>query len=298
MYTKPPAKKNTTRKSAGKKRTFSKAKKGKVYIPAYKVIMLCASIIAVCMALLLFTTVKEDSPNKEAPAISQRFDENENKPEQLKTNDEKQKADEPVKHETEKSKPQVEKPNVDKKQKVEEKVKTEGGKQKVEEKVKPKNEEKQKPQNKKFNFPPARSNAQLIFVFDDGGQNNAHLDKFLTLPFPITVAVLPQLANSVSAAQKVRASGNELMLHQPMQALNSSTNPGPGALTPDMDEAQIITQLFVNINQIGPVAGMNNHEGSLITANADQMSYVMKACSDEGIYFLDSRTNVETKKWR
>ena len=64
---------------------------------------------------------------------------------------------------------------------------------------------------------------------------------------------------------------------------------------PDMSEDEIRVLLFQNINEIAPVTGMNNHEGSLITANAEQMSYVMKACSDEGIYFLDSRTNVETK---
>lgn len=147
----------------------------------------------------------------------------------------------------------------------------------------------------KFNFPAAKNKAQLIFVFDDGGQNIQHLNKFLELPFPITVAVLPQITHSKESAQMVRKSGNELILHQPMQSVNASINPGPGAITPQMSENQVISTLFTNINEIGPIEGMNNHEGSAITADAEMMSIIMKIASEEGIFFLDSRTNVETK---
>ena len=135
----------------------------------------------------------------------------------------------------------------------------------------------------------------MIFVFDDGGQNLAHLKPFLDLPFPITVAVLPQITHSKETAAQVRKSGNEVILHQPMQSVNASVNPGPGAIKPDMTENQIKTLLFQNINEIGPVAGMNNHEGSGITADAEKMAIVLQFASQEGIYFLDSRTNVETK---
>ncbi len=150
-------------------------------------------------------------------------------------------------------------------------------------------------QIEKYNFPAAKNNAQLIFVFDDGGQNLSQLSPFLKLPFPITVAVLPQLAHSREAANQIRDSGNEVILHQPMQAVNASVNPGPGAIKPDMTESQIISTLFQNITELGPIAGMNNHEGSAITADAEKMAVVMKMCSQEGIYFLDSRTNSETQ---
>ena len=144
-------------------------------------------------------------------------------------------------------------------------------------------------------IPQAAPGAKLVIIFDDGGQNLNQLEKCVSLPFPVTVAVLPRLAHSKEAAVRVRASGKELILHQPMQSVNQNVNPGEGAIKPGMSEDEIRALLFQNINEIAPVTGMNNHEGSLITANAEQMSYVMKACSDEGIYFLDSRTNVETK---
>ena len=167
--------------------------------------------------------------------------------------------------------------------------------QKVQETSKPDETKKIEKKADKFDFPLAKNHAQLIFVFDDGGQNLAHLESFLKLPIPITIAVLPRLVHSVESAQKIRNSGNELILHQPMQALNPKVNPGPGAITPQMSEDEIIATLFYNINEIGPIAGMNNHEGSAITADAEKMAVILKMANEEGIYFLDSRTNSETK---
>ena len=146
-----------------------------------------------------------------------------------------------------------------------------------------------------YNFPSAVNGAQLVFLFDDGGQNLNQLQKFLELPFPITVAVLPRLAHSAESAKAVRAAGKELMLHQPMQAVNSSVNPGPGAIKPEMSEDEIKNTLFYNINELAPIAGLNNHEGSAITADAEKMEIILKVAESQGIYFLDSRTNVNTQ---
>lgn len=184
----------------------------------------------------------------------------------------------------------------DKNQKVQETSKSQKSQsQKKSESLEPVETQKNERKTNKFDFPLAKNHAQLIFVFDDGGQNLAHLESFLKLPIPITIAVLPRLVHSVESAQKIRNSGNELILHQPMQALNSKVNPGPGAITPQMSEDEIIATLFYNINEIGPIAGMNNHEGSAITADAEKMAVILKMANEEGIYFLDSRTNSETK---
>lgn len=184
----------------------------------------------------------------------------------------------------------------DKNQKVPETSKSQKSQnQKKSESLEPVETQKNERKTNKFDFPLAKNHAQLIFVFDDGGQNLAHLESFLKLPIPITIAVLPRLVHSVESAQKIRNSGNELMLHQPMQALNSKVNPGPGAITPQMSEDEIIATLFYNINEIGPIVGMNNHEGSAITADAEKMAVILKMANEEGIYFLDSRTNSETK---
>ncbi|GMO47361.1 MAG: hypothetical protein Pg6C_09530 [Treponemataceae bacterium] len=143
-------------------------------------------------------------------------------------------------------------------------------------------------------LPNAANGAALIFVFDDAGQNLSHLARFLALPFPITVAVLPRLLYSAEAADRIRAAGKEVILHQPMQALNRAVDPGPGAIFPGMNPEEIKTITQKNIAEIAPIAGMNNHEGSLITESREAMETVLDLCRANGIYFLDSRTTAAT----
>lgn len=134
----------------------------------------------------------------------------------------------------------------------------------------------------------------LVFVFDDGGHNLKDLTPIVNLPFPVTIAVLPGLGYSVRAAELVRQSGKELLLHQPMQAKNLSVDPGPGAIKPGMGYSDIIDLLIDNTNEVGPVVGMNNHEGSLITEDPGAMQAVLEFCRDRGLIFLDSRTTAGT----
>jgi polysaccharide deacetylase 2 family uncharacterized protein YibQ len=148
---------------------------------------------------------------------------------------------------------------------------------------------------KDYTIPPARSGATLVFVFDDGGQNLSDLQHYLNLPFPVDVAVLPQLQHSVESARRVRSSGrHELLLHQPMQARNLSINPGPGAITPSMTTTDIDAVVRKNLAEIGPVSGLNNHEGSLITESQIKVGKVIEICQQQGIFFLDSRTSANT----
>ena len=290
------------RKTSTKKRTSTRKRStsGKVYISPYKTIILCLSVIVLCLVLLLVNTLPKSQKKSEqqdsSASITERFEEDTKKQETEKLSSPEIKLEEKkpeVKTEQKKeskteSKPEPKKEDI-KKQESDKPAVT---KPTPEEK---KPEQQKQPAAKTFGFEKAKKNAQLIFVFDDGGQNLAQLKEFLELPFPITVAVLPQITHSAEAAELVRKSGNEVILHQPMQSVNASINPGPGAITPDMTEAQIIAQLFVNIDQVGPIAGMNNHEGSGITANAEAMEIILKTAEQAGIYFLDSRTNVETQ---
>lgn len=148
----------------------------------------------------------------------------------------------------------------------------------------------------KFNIPPAKNAAKLAFVIDDGGMSVANVKKYTALPFPITVAVLPGLPHTAECAALVRRDGKELMLHQPMQAKNLGINPGPGAITPDMDSWAIQQVIEKNLGELGPgVKGFNNHEGSLITEDKLKMTFIIDLAMQKGLYFLDSRTTSQTQ---
>jgi len=142
---------------------------------------------------------------------------------------------------------------------------------------------------------PVKHRGTIIFIFDDAGHNLKQLEPFLKLPFPCTIAVLPGLEYSREAARRVRAAGKEAILHQPMQAINLSMDPGPGAITQGMSPDQIKATIRKNLAEVGPVSGLNNHEGSLITANRKAMEAVLAVTREKGIYFLDSRTNAATQ---
>ncbi|MBD5404186.1 MAG: divergent polysaccharide deacetylase family protein [Treponema sp.] len=148
-------------------------------------------------------------------------------------------------------------------------------------------------------IPVARPGAKLIVIFDDGGQNLQQLEKCLALPFPVTIAILPKLSYSKAAADKTRAAGKDVMLHQPMQAIARSDgtvpNPGEGALKPDMSLYEIERVVRENIAEIGPVVGLNNHEGSAICEDESRIGAVLTVANDSGIFFLDSRTTSQTR---
>jgi polysaccharide deacetylase 2 family uncharacterized protein YibQ len=133
----------------------------------------------------------------------------------------------------------------------------------------------------------------IAFVLDDAGHNLVDLEPFLRLAQPLGIAVLPGLPNSAKAARRIRAAGKELLLHQPMEALGGQ-DPGPQAIYASMGDREIRAVLERNLAEIGPVAGMNNHQGSKITADERVMRTVLAFCRDHGIYFLDSKTTAES----
>ena len=138
---------------------------------------------------------------------------------------------------------------------------------------------------------PAKKVADVYIVLDDGGHNLNHLQPFLDLEIPLTIAVLPELAYSKESALRITKAGKTLILHQPMQAINLSTDPGPSAIMPEMSADQIRSLLTKNLDSLGIKVGLNNHEGSLITADTYAMKVVMEVCKERGMFFLDSRTN-------
>ena len=141
--------------------------------------------------------------------------------------------------------------------------------------------------------PKPKYRGTLVFIIDDAGNNLQELEPFLRFPGPLTIAVLPGLPHSAEAARRIRAAGKEVFLHQPMEAMGGQA-PGPGAIYAGMTATEIVALLRQNVAEIGPIAGMNNHQGSKITTDQQAMETVLAFCRDQGIYFLDSRTTAET----
>jgi Uncharacterized protein conserved in bacteria len=144
--------------------------------------------------------------------------------------------------------------------------------------------------------PPAKSAEKLgtvVFIIDDAGNNLRELDPFLRVPGPLTIAVLPGLPHSAEAAKRIRAAGKEVFLHQPMEAIGGQ-NPGPGAIYSGMSAGEIRAVLKRNVDEIGPITGMNNHQGSKITMDTAAVETILAFCAENDLLFLDSRTTADT----
>ena len=137
--------------------------------------------------------------------------------------------------------------------------------------------------------PPRPEGGTLVFVIDDAGHNLHELEPFLRFPGPLTIAVLPGLPHSVEAARRIREAGMEVFLHQPMEAVGGE-DPGPGAIYLWMSDEEILEILERNLAEVSPVTGMNNHQGSRITADERIMETVLGFSREHGIHFLDSKT--------
>jgi polysaccharide deacetylase 2 family uncharacterized protein YibQ len=140
---------------------------------------------------------------------------------------------------------------------------------------------------------PSERRGILVFVIDDAGNNLTELDPFLAFPGPLTIAVLPGLPHSVEAARRVRDAKKEVFLHQPMEPLGGQ-DPGPGAIMAGMDDEQVRRIIGKNFNELRPVAGINNHEGSRVTMDPGIMRTVLEFCWENRVHFLDSRTTADT----
>jgi polysaccharide deacetylase 2 family uncharacterized protein YibQ len=145
---------------------------------------------------------------------------------------------------------------------------------------------------------PARAAAGVVrgsmaVVIDDAGYDLQQLEPFLALPGIVTIAVLPGLLHSAEAARMARAAGKPVMLHSPMQPVGAE-EPGPGAITSGMSEERISSELSLQLAEVGPVDGINNHMGSQITADPEAMRAILRVAKSRGLVFLDSKTSADS----
>ncbi|MCF7915526.1 MAG: divergent polysaccharide deacetylase family protein [Spirochaetaceae bacterium] len=144
----------------------------------------------------------------------------------------------------------------------------------------------------KITEPPA-GRGKLYLVIDDVGYNLEQLDNYLDLPIPMTFALLPGLEFSRAAQEQIARSGDEMILHQPIEPLGDE-DPGPGALYVGMQPEEMRKIVNKNLDQLPRVIGVNNHMGSKGTANPELMEALFSVLKGRQLYFLDSRTTADT----
>jgi len=141
--------------------------------------------------------------------------------------------------------------------------------------------------------PASAAQAYVAIIIDDIGNNLASGQRAISLPLPLTYAMLPHSPFAAPLAHMANQQGKEVMLHMPMANLGDVPL-GPGALTVGQSRSEFIAAIDAAINQIPFVRGINNHMGSQLTQQPQQMNWLMTEIKFRHLYFVDSRTTPMT----
>jgi len=133
----------------------------------------------------------------------------------------------------------------------------------------------------------------VYVVLDDAGGSLEELERFLSVDYPLTIAILPQLAYSSESALAAVTAGHEIILHQPMEAIGGR-DPGPGAILVGTPSTQIQSIVRENLATVPGAVGVNNHMGSRATQDPAVMTALLEMLQNHDLLFLDSRTSPDT----
>ena len=137
------------------------------------------------------------------------------------------------------------------------------------------------------------SGPRLAIILDDLGSDRADADVIFSLPYPLTVSILPSHAHSAEIAEEAHRRGYQVMLHLPMQALGNETAESL-ELRPGMSASEISQVLVGMLDGVPHAVGVNNHQGSRATSDAALMAELMPLLRARNLFFIDSRTTAAT----
>lgn len=84
---------------------------------------------------------------------------------------------------------------------------------------------------------------KIVIIIDDMGMDRKRSQRTVDLPGPLTLAFLPYAPKLDDITQAAMAKGHELIIHMPMEPMDSNLNPGSIALRSGMSDADIDAML-------------------------------------------------------
>lgn len=136
-----------------------------------------------------------------------------------------------------------------------------------------------------------KGHGQMAIVIDDFGYSKEPIDAFASIDRPLTFAVLPYRPFSNEAAARGLSSGHQVILHLPMEPLSKAEQSEKQTITVNMSDGEIQETTRAAIQAIPGLIGVNNHQGSRVTADKRIMKVVLGELKANSLFFLDSRTN-------
>lgn len=139
-------------------------------------------------------------------------------------------------------------------------------------------------------FEPAAGTGRgaIAVVIDDVGNADGSLARLERLSGPLAIAVLPDAPLAREAAALAKRKGWDLLVHLPMAGSRGPYE--PGTISSD-DDATIARRVSEAIAAVPGAIGLNNHQGSVATADRRVVRAVLSVVRAKGLFFLDSKTS-------
>ncbi|MBA4358093.1 MAG: hypothetical protein C0405_10255 [Desulfovibrio sp.] len=142
---------------------------------------------------------------------------------------------------------------------------------------------------------PQAARGRLALVIDDMGEDVGFAQGLAALDAPVAFSIWPDSGNREAVLKIAKARGREILIHLPMQPKGfPKVDPGKHPLLLTMTNDQVQDSVRRAAERVPGAIGVNNHMGSQFTENSFGMHAALLAMKDKGLFFLDSRTTVET----
>lgn len=143
----------------------------------------------------------------------------------------------------------------------------------------------------------AQTKPKLCIIIDDfGSYDQSGVETMLSIDAPITCAVMPNVDNSTLNTQQILDSNKEVIVHMPMEACVNFPLSwyGKTYISSSDTKESVYKKLDDAFQNIPEAKGFNIHIGSGVCQSKNVMSYVYDYIKEHNLFFIDSRTHINT----
>jgi polysaccharide deacetylase 2 family uncharacterized protein YibQ len=130
----------------------------------------------------------------------------------------------------------------------------------------------------------------VAILIDDMGYKYSINNEFLKLEAPLSFSFLPTAPYTPKLAKKAKDLGKDVLIHLPLEPVNTAIDPGPGVLRLSMDFDSMLQLLRKDLDAVPGAIGVNNHMGSKFTTSKRGMELILTEIKRRGLFFVDSKT--------
>jgi hypothetical protein len=136
---------------------------------------------------------------------------------------------------------------------------------------------------------------KIALILDDAGYNIELAKEIASLPYNITLSIIPFTEHDGETAKLLKKHNKEVFLHLPMEPKSyPETDPGKGAIFRNTPETLLKIIIDEDFQRIGKIDGVNNHMGSAFTEDAAKLRQMFKYLKNYTSTFIDSRTSKDS----